>query len=289
MKYKQWCLLGLFLIGACTLSGNAVEAYEVIEPLANGHINWTRGFLVVKGCEGDDVPAPGSLRETAPVRVTAAQNLFASFNFVRMDARRSVADIIALNVGLQNKIEQMVSAAPVINQVRISEGCLETAVQFQLTGGFAQLVLPGTIEQVQSIKAINGAAGGTESDIDPPPGPNTAVNQDIYTGLVIDARGIGAKPSLVPMIMDENLQDVYSPAFISREFAVRQGVCGYARQMCDEVMPRVGPNPMLIKGLRILSGRPSDIVISDADASRLRSASSHLRFLRQCRVVIILD
>jgi hypothetical protein len=287
MKYRALWFLGWFLALTYALPAAAVQAHELIELLPNGHINWTRGFMVVKGCEADNDSADGSERNLAPHNLTAAQNLLNSLDFLKIDAPRSVADHIALNRGLQDKIEQMVSAAPIIDQVRASDDCLETVVQFQLTGGFAQLVLPGTIEQVRSIKAINGAAGGTESDIDPPLGSRSA-NQD-YTGLVIDARGIGARPSLVPVIIDENHQDVYGPAFISREFAVRQGVCAYVRQMCDEVMPRVGPKPLLVKGLRTLSDRPSDIVISDMDASRLRSASTHLRFLRQCRVMIILD
>ncbi len=288
MKLSPVLILGCVLALIPAWLGGATQAHEVIEHLPYGHINWTRGVLVVRGCDGQPVDFSESEIKTSPPTQTPAQNLLDSLTHVRMDAQHSVTDMMALNPGLQNKILQMVAAAPIINQVRTADGRTETAVQFQLTGGFAQLMLPGSIEQVRSIKPINGG-GGTESEIDPPRGMDSSASRDIYTGLIIDARGIGAKPCLVPMIVDEKHQDVYSPAFVSREFAVRQGVCGYARQVSDEVTPRVGPKPLLLKGLRTVNERPSDIVISDADASRVRGASPHLRFLRQCRVVIILD
>jgi hypothetical protein len=50
--------------------------------------------------------------------------------------------------------------------------------------------------------------------------------------------------------------------------------------------PRVADKPLVLKGLRT-SG--TDIVVSNTDAARLRSAFENLAFLRQCRVVIVLD
>ncbi len=285
MKFFLMLILGGFWV--LTLAP-PVEAYDLIELLPNGHVNWTRGVLVVKGCEASPDTVAGAESKSLSAN-TAAQNLLDSLNFVRMDARHSITDLIARNPELQDKIAQMVAAAPVVNQVRGEKGCIETAVQFQLTGGFAQLMLPGTIEQVRSIKPINGAAEGAESEIGPPRGQPAADDQDIYTGLIVDARGIGARPSMVPVIVDENHQEVYSPAFVSREFAVRQGVCGYARNAQADFTPRVGSRPLLVKGLRTLDGRLSDIMISHTDASRVRGASPHLRFLRQCRVMIIMD
>ncbi|NQT10001.1 MAG: hypothetical protein HQ573_02380, partial [Desulfobacteraceae bacterium] len=46
---------------------------------------------------------------------------------------------------------------------------------------------------------------------------------------------------------------------------------------------------LTVKGLRTEGHGRSDIVISNADASRLRSASEHLTFLKKCRVMVVVD
>ena len=53
--------------------------------------------------------------------------------------------------------------------------------------------------------------------------------------------------------------------------------------------PRVGPKPLVVKGLSTLFDRTCDIVISNTDAAKLRDMSANLSFLKQCRVVIVLD
>ena len=113
---------------------------------------------------------------------------------------------------------------------------------------------------------------------------------DAYTGLIVDARGIGAKPAMVPVLVDENGKEVYGSAFVSREYAVQQGVCQYLRILGDAAnLVRVAPKPLWVKGLRTSNSAACDIVISNADASRLRGTSSHLSFLKQCRVIILMD
>jgi hypothetical protein len=94
------------------------------------------------------------------------------------------------------------------------------------------------------------------------------------------------------MLVDENNEEVYGAAFVSREFAVQQGMCGYARfteTARDVNSRRVGQRPLIIKGLRRSSRGPCDIVISNSDAAKIRSASAHLAFLKQCRVVVLSD
>jgi len=43
------------------------------------------------------------------------------------------------------------------------------------------------------------------------------------------------------------------------------------------------------KGLRTKTAEHSDVVISNTDAHRLRSAFENLSFMRKCRVIIVID
>ena len=101
--------------------------------------------------------------------------------------------------------------------------------------------------------------------------------------------GIGAQPAVAPVLLDENGKEVYSAAFISREYAVHNGICQYVQTIDDADKQRTGPRPLVVKGLQTAGGRICDIVISNADASRLLGVSAHLAFLRECRVSIVLD
>jgi hypothetical protein len=83
---------------------------------------------------------------------------------------------------------------------------------------------------------------------------------------------------------------VYGAAFVSREFAVQQGMSGYSRSVqAASQDKRVAGNPLTVKGLRTAENMQSTIVISDADAAKIKSASEHLSFLKKCRVIIVVD
>ena len=81
----------------------------------------------------------------------------------------------------------------------------------------------------------------------------------------------------------------YKP-FVSREFAVQQGLSRYMTDTESALKsPVVAGNPLLVKGLRVEGNDRSRVVISNADASRLLSMSENLSFLKKCRVVIVID
>jgi hypothetical protein len=107
--------------------------------------------------------------------------------------------------------------------------------------------------------------------------------------LIVDARGLGLQPSLAPCIYDENGRQVYGPAFISREFAVTHGVCGYAGSIEQaQADKRVVYHPLMVKGLRITEDA-TDVIISNMDASKIRGKSENLALLKACRVIVVLD
>ena len=112
----------------------------------------------------------------------------------------------------------------------------------------------------------------------------------VYTGMVIDARGLQARPAMAPKILDENGKEVYGSMNVVREYDVKQGMSGYARDLtAAQSNPRVTNNPFTVKGLKAEGPGKSDIVISNADAEKVRGTSDNLLFLKKCRVMIVLD
>ena len=108
--------------------------------------------------------------------------------------------------------------------------------------------------------------------------------------MVVDARGLQAIPVIAPRILDENLEEVFGPTYASREFAVQKGVARYTTNIWQAKFDlRVSDNPIVVKALKTIWPRRCDFIISNSDANKLRSASEHLLFLRECRVIIVLD
>lgn len=266
--------------------GLAESAKELVETFPYGAVNWTKGYLVARGVftpERPEIPrVPDPEQSIEQAQRLAIRNALRTVQQVRLDAGRRLSELMAADEEIRTRVQEMAAGARVIEIQPLAGGAVRVAVQMALLGGFAQLVLPADIKQVESIKQMPVKRIPARPTVPPPP--------EGYSGLIVDARGIGAKPAMVPLLLDENGREVYGPAFISREYAVQHGVCEYDRKEIAAVRERVAPYPLTIKGLRTMhDGRDCNIVINTADADRLHNASANLGFLKQCRVVIVLD
>lgn len=108
------------------------------------------------------------------------------------------------------------------------------------------------------------------------------------SGLVIDGRGLGLKPALLPKIVDPAGREIYVGAVATRSNVVEQGAAGYAKDV-DAAMNnfRVTDNPVVIRGQRAVGSGGTDIMLAQADADSLRRYSRQGNFLEHCRVIIV--
>ena len=111
-----------------------------------------------------------------------------------------------------------------------------------------------------------------------------------YTGMVIDARGIQARPAMSPRVFDEDGNEVYGSANVDREYAVQQGMSGYARDLnAAQSNQRVTANPITVKALKTNGPGRSDLIIGNADAQQIRASAENMSFMKKCRVMVVLD
>jgi len=108
------------------------------------------------------------------------------------------------------------------------------------------------------------------------------------TGVVIDGRGLGLKPALLPKIVDPQGQEIYVGQVVARTNAVEQGVAGYAKDVNAAANNfRVTDNPAVIKGVRASGAARTDIMLSQTDSQMLRDLGKKGDFLQYCRVIIV--
>jgi hypothetical protein len=258
--------------------GNEYRDPDVVEQKTKGVINWSRGVIQAKGIGVLDDKVPNHIRvrlsALKDARLEACQKILEVAKEIRINDTTVVGDYAGKNDIIMSKIESMVNVAPVVKKEYLSDGTVEVTMEMNLKGGFAQLVLPGEIKPLESIRTMSPVN----------------ISPSVFTGLVIDTRGLGINPVMVPKILDEDAREVYGSAFVSREYAVQQGMTGYSKNLeAAQHDPRVADNPLTVKALRTDGIKPSDIVISNTDAHRLRSASENLSFMKKCRVMIVVE
>jgi len=276
-KQLSFVMILVFLL-KFSVVGYTDNSIEVIEQKENGSINWSRGVVQAKGIGIPLTKMPENSNDRTAALTDAKLNAFRTIlkiiRELRINGTTVVGDYAIQYPAIMSKIENMVKNAKVVKKEYLTDGTVKIEMEVNLRGGFAQLVLPKDIKPLDSITLVT----------------MNKASSPVFTGLVVDAKGLGVRPVMVPRIIDENNQEVYGSAFVSREYAVQQGMSGYARNL-KEVLnnQRVADHPLVVKGLKTLGPGRSEIVISNADASKLRSTSESLYFMKKCRVIIVVD
>jgi len=257
---------------------------DMVELFDMGAINWSKGIVEARGTSEpfSKISSPEKI-ENKSIKLAkqdALNNLFETVKEVRIDSGLKVGQLIMKNGLLHSKVEEMIGAAQLVQQKYLSDGTVEIVVQASLHGGFTQLFLPSGIRQIEPIKQIVSKSFFSAKKS----------SEAAFTGLVVDTRGIHLAPAMVISIIDETGKKVYGLAFASREFAVQHGMCGYTNAFDYALKaPRVAHNPLIVKGLNVENRKYSDIVISNADAAKIRKMSDNLTFLKKCRVILLVD
>jgi hypothetical protein len=120
------------------------------------------------------------------------------------------------------------------------------------------------------------------------PTPETpAVN---YTGLLIDARGLSLRPAMSPKIVDENGEEVYGSVMVSREYAIQQGMAGYAKNVESAAQnPRIASTPLQVKAKDVSGKARTNLMVSNDQAQQIKQLSKDSDVLEKCKVMIVLD
>ena len=276
-KQLSFVLTLLFLL-TLSVFGYTDNSIEVIEQKEKGSVNWSRGVVQAKGIgiPLPKIPENSNARTVAltDAKLNAFRIILEIIRELRINGTTVVGDYEIQEPAIMSKIENMVKSAKVVKKEYLTDGTVKIEMEVNLRGGFAQLVLPNDIKPLDSITFVT----------------MDKTSSPVFTGLVVDAKGLGVRPVMVPRILDENNQEVYGSAFVSREYAVQKGMSGYARNLKESMNnQRVADHPLVVKGLKTLGPGRSEIVISNADASKLRSTSESLYFMKKCRVIIVVD
>jgi len=280
----------VFLLAQAGFCQNAVSMSEWVEKVGQGSVNWSAGYIEAIGIGAPPDRSVGKINARPmalrAAKVDAYRNLLEITKGVRVDSTTVVKDFTVESDIVNTQVEGLIKGAQVVDQQYMSDGTVEVRLRMPLYRNLSQIMIPMAIEKRKAVRPPPAPATPAPA-VTAPPAPPAPV---AYTGLVVDARSIGARPAMSPRIYDEDGKEVYGSANVEREYAVQQGMSGYARDLtAAQSNQRVTANPVTVKALNTGGPGKSDLVISNAAAGQIRASAENASFMKKCRVMIVLD
>ena len=275
-------LLGvlLFALAAGSASAQLVGTVkDVIEPTgSSGKVDWSTGVITAVGIGAPPAQPANAAQARAmaerAAQVVAYRNLLEAVKGVRVDSTTTVENFMVTSDVIRTEVSGIIQGATVMDKKYMSDGSVEVTVGMKLTGALADQLLPKGLTP----PTVPGAT------------PGGAETGQVYTGLIVDARGLGVRPAMAPKILNEDGKEVYGSAWVSRDYAVREGMVGYLKDpVAAQANPRVTDKPLLVKAVKVSGDARVDTVISNADAATIQNVSQNLSMLEKCRVIILVD
>ena len=209
----------------------------------------------------------------------ALRQLIEIVNGVTLTSETTMSGAMVDDV-INTKVRGFIRGARQVGQPKyLSDTSVEVEFTVPMTG-ISDIILPPVT--VAAVPANNTGGVGTTA-------APTATAGGV-SGLIIDARGLKARPAMAPRILDQNGNAIYGPGKYDRKYAVSNGVAGYSKTLeAAQKDPRVTGNPLVVKGVAISGTNRTDIVVSNSDVSRIDVADRNGNILKDCRVLILLD
>jgi hypothetical protein len=266
----------------------------LVEQMSSGSVNWTSGWVKATGIgvpPASAGPSGKALAQRAAFSV-AVRNLLEVVKGVRIDSATLVENYIVQNDVIKSQVSGFVKGAQVEKTVGSPDGSVEVFVKAPLWG--VNSLYDPFLDQM----------GVQDQKLPPEPA------EDSYTGLVIDARGLGVKPACFPAVLDDKGETVFGPKTVDRAAAQKDGMVHYMAapkeadlsslfdgetyiirpvQTKPPAPPREGRKPLKIKGGDKAGALKANVIISSEDAKKIRDDSALSVALKRSKVVIVTD
>jgi hypothetical protein len=107
-----------------------------------------------------------------------------------------------------------------------------------------------------------------------------------YTGLIIDARGLGLQRCMSPKVMTADGEVVFGNVMVSTELVQTTGIAGFTPTI-EDAAKRAGSNPLVITATARQGTTWANAVVSNADGALILAENAKAKFLEGFRVVFV--
>jgi len=259
-----------------------VSQGQVVQQVPNaGMVNWQDQIIKATGIGAPNPKMPVPAQRAGAIKaakLNALANLLSTVKGLNVTSETTVENAMVTSDVIRTKVSGTVRNFRVTDTRYLSDGSVEVDVEIPLSGILLDNILPANM------------GGKSPANVNYGVQAQPGFGNKVYTGLIVDARGLGLRPAMAPRIVDEDGNEIYGSGFVSRDYAVQIGVVGYDKDpnhaRNDD---RVKDNPLVVKAIGVAGTNKTDIVVSKTDAANILAAGKNLNFMEKCKVMFILD
>lgn len=256
-------------------------------------INWNNGVNSDIEAIGIGMPPVNmpSIRANALARraaiVDAYRQLAETVQGVQVDAETTMKDLSIESDIVRTKTQALINGARIVEEKANLDGSYTVKLSIPLYGvkSVASIVIPEANktllpDELPKITDDYVASVGLKD------------YKSIYTGVIIDASGLGLEGTFSPIIFDTNGRAIYGMRSIDKDFAISHGMVEYYNDLHKaSVNSRAGVNPLMVKAVSVRGGGNSinnvNVVISIEDGDKILYANESSNMLEEKAVVFV--
>jgi hypothetical protein len=274
----------LFMV-LCFASAMVFGLSGLTENIGQGEINWEDGIITVIGT---GAASPDANKTVAPLlakraaMLDAYRNAVEVLNGIRVRSGSLMKDFTLVNDEVSGEVQGFIKGGQFERPTYDSEGRCEIVLHLPV-GGHTGLTSVIYEPAKQNIPATEIAP---EVILD-----NTTIIPN-YTGLIIDARGLGVKPALCPQVFDADGYILYGPNMVDISAPGFTTIVAYSKTMEHaKNLTRIGRNPFVVKATGVVkgNGEVADVIIGSEDSKTFRQSKTKNTIIATAAVVIIIN
>lgn len=264
---RRGLMLAAFTVGALSAGSAWAEGEPIVEKLEHGQVDWSAKTVIATGSGAPNLKmenvAQVRLAAERAAKLDAYRKILESLKGVRITATELGSAQLS-KVQVSTQVQGLIRGCKTMDTRYYSDGGVDIVLKCGLDGGLATALAPAKARVKVS-----------------------TTGEAKYSGLIVDATGVGAQPALAPRLIDDAGAEVYASEMVGPNELRAHGPARFARSV-DEAKKdtRVGKNPLVVKAAGVGEAN-TDILISAEDAAKLKEGN--LTFLAEGRVVIATD
>lgn len=192
---------------------------------------------------------------------------------------------------LNQEIQGMIEHVRVKSERRVQIG-KDTVVQVEV-----EAPVPSHLQTASTAAAPASTGAGpswmvaSATSVAPPTKSFRKAKEAAYTSVIIDTLGLGVVRAMSPKILRKDGSEVWGTVKVGYDFLADHGIVAYARTMGEAYTnSRAGDNPLVLRAARRGSSPfKCDAVVSDDDADYLLSENQRAGFLKDFRIIFLVD
>ena len=281
------------IVRAEAMQNTTVAVNVQLQQQKKNHINWTKGAESDITVTGTGLPpAISGPRGTALARraaiVDAYRYLAEAVQGVQVDADTLMEDLVIKNDTVRIQVSTLIKGAKIVGEHENADGSYSVTMKLPLYG--ANSVAAVAIPEIRRSVAPEPLPPVTRTKI--PKYKVKEIRHASFTGVIVDASGLGLESTFSPVIYDETGRAIYGMKNINPDFAISKGMVEYSTDIAGAMAySRAGSNPLVIRAVAVRGGRNSancvNVVVSPEDGDKILLANEKTGMLQNCAVVFV--